>query len=62
MHSILINNSLSEQVNDEELIKRILELCLVDNPTMITEKRKLMTQLKTMIQQNRTVHVIVYFK
>lgn len=52
----------TENLTDEELVNKVLELCVVDNPTAITEKKKLLTLLRDLIQKGRTEHVIIQFK
>lgn len=53
----------SEEINDEELIKKIFEVCLVDNTTApVSEKQKLLTQLATAIKNGHTESVIQNFK
>lgn len=49
-------------LTDEELINKVLEFCLVDNPTSVADKRKLLTLLAELIQKGRTEHVILQFK
>nr|XP_015837162.1 PREDICTED: CLIP-associating protein 1-B isoform X6 [Tribolium castaneum] len=47
---------------DTDIIKNILEKCVVDHPTPIQEKRLLLSQLINMIKQGQTDAVIQNFK
>lgn len=51
-----------EEISNEELIRKILEVCLIDNPTPVSEKQKLLSQLAIAIKNSQTESVILNFK
>lgn len=49
-------------LDDEAIVKAALECCLIDNPTSLEEKQKLLQQLKGLIEAGQVTHIIPNFK
>uniref|UniRef100_A0A1Y1LZC0 TOG domain-containing protein n=1 Tax=Photinus pyralis TaxID=7054 RepID=A0A1Y1LZC0_PHOPY len=51
-----------DEADNEELIKKILQVCLVDNPASVTDKQKLLSQLVLLIKKGQVDAIIPQFK
>lgn len=48
--------------DEEGIVKAVMESCLIDNPTPLAEKQKLLQQLKGLIEAGQVTHIIPNFK
>lgn len=49
-------------LDEEGIVKAVLECCLIDNPTPLAEKQKLLLQIKGLIEAGQVTHIIPNFK
>lgn len=49
-------------LDEEGIVKAVLECCLIDNPTPLAEKQKLLQQIKALIEAGQVTHIIPNFK
>lgn len=52
----------TDEGDNEELIKKILQVCLVDNPASVNDKQKLLSQLVLLIKKGQVDAIIPQFK